>query len=158
MTLKKIEAFVWSALTTMLIGALIGLASACATLRPNPTDTEIQQTRKIAVKVFSAVEVAGTAIEGVQQFEIRLHDAGRVTDASHRAFQQDLLITARIVRSSLTQIQAATRVPELRNTLQVLIDNLNDLKTRQGAQFPDLVPAIGVITASLSVVMSFLGA
>lgn len=133
------------------------LASSCATLRPNPNDSEVQQTRKLAVQIFTAVEAGGVAVSGIQDMEIRMYRAGRVTDDAHRTFQQDLLITARIVRSSLTNIQAATRKPELRVTLQLLIDNLNDLKTKHAAQFPDIVPVIGVLTASLNVVITLIG-
>lgn len=155
---RRVEAFVWSFLTVMLIGALAGLLASCATLKPNPTDSEIQQTRKIALKIFSAVELAGTGIEGIQTIEITNHDAGRVTDDTHRQFQTDLLITSKMVRTALTDIQLATRVPELRMTVQVLIDNLTTLKTKYGAQIPALVPAIGVVTAGLSVIVVMLGA
>ena len=134
------------------------LASSCATLSPNPNDSEIQQTRKIAIQIFTAVEAAGVAVSGVQDMEIRMYRAGRVTDDAHRTFQTDLLITARIVRSSLTNIQLATRKPELRMTIQLIIDNMNDLKTKFAVQFPDIVPAVGVITASLSVLITMLGA
>lgn len=137
--------------------ALIVLSS-CATLRPNPNDSEIQQTRKLAVQIFTAVEAGGVAVSGIQDMEIRSYRAGRVSDETHRTFQTDLLITARIVRSSLTNIQMATRKPELRMTIQLIIDNLNDLKTKFATSFPDIVPAIGVVTASLSVLITIIGA
>src|SRR5262245_38604111 len=117
------------ALRYATLTALILSLSACATLKTNPNDTEIQQTRKLALRIFDAVEIAGTGVQGVQQFEIKLHDMGKVSDDAHKAFQTDLLITARIVRTGLVNIQAATRVPELRITVQLIIDNLKDLKT-----------------------------
>lgn len=157
MRLRQIESFLWSALTTMLIGALIFMAAGCATMKPNPTDPEIQQTRKIALKIFAAVELAGQGVEGIQMFEIGLFNAGKVTPGTHGAFQNDLLITAKIVRTALTQIQLATRVPELRMSVELLIDNLNDLKARHAMFIRELGPAIDVIAAGLSVILTILG-
>jgi len=141
-----------------ILAALIATLSACAMLKTNPTDPEIQQTRKLALKIFDAVEMAGVGTQSVQQFEIRLHDSGKVSDDAHRAFQTDLLITARIVRTGLTNIQAATRVPELRMTVQVIIDNLKDLKTKYGAQMPDMGPMLDIVISGLGVAVLFLGA
>lgn len=157
----KFERWFWRGVTSTLffftVGLTLGMLASCATFQRNPADTEVQATRKLALQVFNAVEIAGQGVVGVQKFEIALHDAKRVSDDTHRTFQTDLLITARIVRTALTQIQAATRVPELKNTVQVIIDNLNDLKTKYGAEVPDLATMLGIMTAGLSVVMAFLG-
>jgi hypothetical protein len=146
---------------TRLIGyvtlsLIIAVLSACAMFKVNPADTETQQTRKLALRIFTAVEMAGEGTVGVQKYEISLHDAGKVTDDTHRNFQTDLLITARVVRTGLTQIQAATRVPELRNTVQVIIDNLKDLKTKY-AVMTDLGPMLDIVISGLSIAMLFLG-
>lgn len=152
--MKKVLRFV----TAAIIAILIAVLSACAMLKVNPADTEVQQTRKLALRIFSAVEIAGNGTQSIQQFEIKLHESGKVTDDTHRNFQTDLLITARIVRTGLTQIQAATRVPELRNTVQVIIDNLKDLKTKYGTQMADMGPMLDIVISGLSVAILFLGA
>jgi len=133
-------------------------ATSCATLRPNPTDPEIQQTRKLAVQIFKAVEIAGSALETVQTIEIQMHDAGTIDDVTHGTFQTRLLMTAKLVRTALVQIQTATRLPELKNTLQVVIENLTDLQTTYAPKFANTAigPALAIITASLTVVMSIL--
>jgi hypothetical protein len=132
--------------------------TACATVQPNPTDPEIQQTRKLAVQVFKAVETAGNALETVQIIEIQMHDAGKIDDVTHGSFQSRLLLTARVVRTALAQIQAATRVPELKNTLQTVLDNLIYLQNDYAAKFNNtaLAPSLAVITAALTVVISIL--
>lgn len=142
---------------TIVLTMLLASLSACATLKPDPNATEIQQTRKIAVNIFSAVEIAGTGVQGVQQFEIRLHDSGKVSDDTHRNFQTDLLITARVVRTGLTSIQQATRVPELKMTIQAIIDNLKDLKTKYGAQMPDIASMLDITIGGLTIAVTVLG-
>ena len=73
-----------------------------------------------------------------------------MTADTHRAFQTRLLVTARIVRSGLKQIQVATSKPELKNTVQVLIDALNELKT-------EFAPTLsGPVSTGLSLVASSL--
>lgn len=143
--------------TYVVVSIAIVLLAACATLKSNPNDTEIQQTRKLAMQVFTAVELAGTGVQGVQQFEIQLHEGKKVDDDYHRNFQTDLLITARVVRQGLTQIQAATRTPELKNTVQVIVDNLKDLQTKYATGNPQLGTMMGIVISGLSVVSAILG-
>lgn len=145
-------------LPVLIVLFALFIASACATLMPNPTDPEIQKTRKLAIQTFTAVEAAGVGVQQVQVYEIDLHDARKVTDDYHRNFQTDLLITARLVRTGLTQIQAATRVPELKNTVQVIIDNLKDLKTKYTTDNPQLGTMMSIVISGLSVVAAMLGA
>jgi hypothetical protein len=132
--------------------------SGCAALQPNPADTEVQQTRKLAIQVFKAVEAAGLGLETVQTLEIQMHDRNQVDDATHRAFQTRLLLVAKVVRTGLVQIQAATRIPELRNTLQMILDQLTSLQQEYALRFVNTpaASALGVITASLTVVISIL--
>jgi hypothetical protein len=131
---------------------------ACATLAPSPNDSEIQQTRKLAIQIFQAVELAGTTLEGVQVMEIGLYEQGKVTAETHRAFQTRLLVTARVVRAGLKQIQMATRMPELRNTVQAIIDSLNELKTEFAPQFAagPVGTGLSLVVSSLSVLMVML--
>jgi hypothetical protein len=142
--------------TTVICVALALSAARCATVKPNPTDTETQQTRKIALQVFQGVELAGTAVEGIQNTEIAMHNAGSVTDDTHQAFQTRLLITAKVVRGALTQIQMATRLPELKNTLQLIIDDLKNVQTEFGVKFAGTPIATGlaVLTVGLSVMLA----
>jgi hypothetical protein len=148
-----------AAIAILFAISLIAGANGCATLKPSPTDTEAQQTRKLAVQVFQGVELTGTAVEAIQTTEIGMHNAGKVTDDTHRTFQTRLLLTAKVVRRALTQIQMATRLPELKNTLQLIVDDLKDVQTEFGATFAGTPIATGlaVLTAGLSVMLAMFG-
>jgi hypothetical protein len=144
-------------LILVVLACYLSMAATCAPLKSNPNDSEIQATRKLALQVFNAVELAGVGTEGVQTFEIQMYRAGKISDDGHRAFQTDMLITARMVRTGLTQIQLATSKPELKNTVQLIIDNLNDLNTKYGTKYPDIGPMIRIVGAGLSVIVTILG-
>lgn len=146
--------------TRWILAALVlMLATACATLSSNPTADEIQQTRRIAVKIADGVEKAGLGLEAVQLTEIDLYNAGKITAETHGNFQKRLLLTAQLVRAGLGQIQAATSRPQLKQTIQILISDLQALGAEFGPKFPGLSigPAISAIVAGLQIMVALVG-
>jgi len=117
------------------------LSVSCALLRINPNTSEVQQARAAAVQIFEAVEKGGLMLEQVQILEIQAFDSGRIQVETHRAFHTRLLITTKLVRLGLTQIQKATSLPELKNTVTMLIDDIKDVQKEFAAQLPLAVGA-----------------
>jgi len=133
------------------------LSASCALVRVNPNQSEAQQARAAAIQIFQAVEMAGIALEQVQITEIQMFDAGRIEREPHRVFQSRLLVTARIVRTGLKQIQSATSKPELKNTVNLILEDLKHLRDDFLTPFPPAVGAgLNTLISSLSIVLLIL--
>jgi len=114
-------------LTLVFTLAAVPLTSGCASVKPNPGVSEIQQTRAIGLKVTNALKQTALALRAVQDLEIDLHNQGIVTDADHQKIQKGFLTTFTVLDQALVSVGQATTQPQLRTTLELVKTNLASL-------------------------------
>lgn len=131
------------------IAATPVLSSGCASFKPDPTQTEQQQTRELAGKILKSLQSAVVAMRALQDLEISFHQGGLVTDTDHKKIQQAFLIAFGAMDVAVVQIGAATTQPQLRTTLGLVKTTVSDLAAVLAVPAPNASKALQTAAATI---------
>lgn len=132
--------------------------AGCATLKPNPSQTEIQKTHDAAIKMANGITLGLGIADTVLDVATVQHAAGQLTTTTLRDVAKDVKVFATAADKALDVIRTVADQPSLKNTVQTVVTALEPLIRHLDASSQDSLRSLGLaLHVALNLLDAYLG-
>lgn len=123
----------------LAISVSIGVPACGARIDPNATPQQVEQAQlRDLQRIAQVTERVGVLVKSLQDVEISLHRAGRVSQGTHESIQTYLRISAQFVIDELEGAKDTTKSPlERRHGILRALKFIDGLQTQIIDKIPD---------------------